>query len=371
MLQRIYIHNFRCLENFEFKLGDQHSALLIGKNGSGKSTLREAIKVFQSIGRGSTRIGQLVKPEDFTMGRSAIPMRFELDAKLGSDLFSYALALELPDKFRELRVKEERLSMNQDVLFSREQSFVIVPRVHSEEEARFRIDWHMAALPVIQGPSPGSALSIFREWLANIVLLTPIPRLMSGGAENGTQEPSEDAGNWADWLSGLLDRYPAAYSTIKHDLVGVMPDLADFRFERTGKDAKSLLVNFKNDQNECELPFEALSDGEKCFFLYAVVLAANRFDGPLFTFWDEPDSHLSLSEVSQFVIALRRGFQQGGQILITSHNAEAIRRFSNDSTWLLGRRSHLEPTLIRLLQDVAPTADLIQKLVEGDIDPWQ
>ena len=39
MIARFYIHNFRCLENFEFKPGDTSSALLIGKNGAGKSTL--------------------------------------------------------------------------------------------------------------------------------------------------------------------------------------------------------------------------------------------------------------------------------------------------------------------------------------------
>ena len=39
MLQRLYIHNFRCLENFEFKPSDASSALLIGKNGAGKSML--------------------------------------------------------------------------------------------------------------------------------------------------------------------------------------------------------------------------------------------------------------------------------------------------------------------------------------------
>lgn len=149
-----------------------------------------------------------------------------------------------------------------------------------------------------------------------------------------------------------------------------MPDLADFRFERTGRESKSLLVRFKSDQSQLELPSSALSDGEKCFFLCAVVLAANECDGPLFTFWDEPDNYLSLSEVSQFVMALRRGFHHNGQILMTSHNAEAIRRFSNDSTWVLGRRSHMEPTVIRQLQELAPTADLIEKLIDGDLDPW-
>ena len=52
MLQRLYVHNFRCLENFELNLKDLPSSLLIGKNGAGKSTIAFALEIFQSIGRG-------------------------------------------------------------------------------------------------------------------------------------------------------------------------------------------------------------------------------------------------------------------------------------------------------------------------------
>ncbi len=371
MLQRLYTHNFRCLENFKFESGSSSSTLFIGKNGSGKSTVRSVLAILQAIGRGTNRVGSLVEPTDFALGRVAAPMRFELEVALAAGVFSYTLALELPERFRELRVLEERLVLNGSVLFSREHALVTVRRASTERpEAQFNIDWHMVALPVIQDPAAADALGAFRDWLAGMVLLAPIPKLMSGDAEYGTREPDEDASNWADWLSGLLDRYPSAYATLSTHLKQVMPDLADFRFERVGKEAKTLWVRFKSGQDQHELPFSALSDGEKCFFLCAVVLAANECDGPLLTFWDEPDNYLSISEVSQFVMALRRGFYQGGQILMTSHNAEAIRRFSDDNTWVLGRRSHLEPTVIRQLQDLAPTPDLIQLLIDGELDPW-
>lgn len=371
MLQRLYAHNYRCLENFEFKLGGHASALLIGKNGSGKSTLRTVLGLFQSIGRGVNRVGQLVQPSDFALGRTAVPMRFELEVKRSGHLYSYVLALELPERFRELRVLEEKLVMDGEVLFSRENAQVTVRRASGDRsEAQFNIDWHMVALPVIQDPAAAGVLGTFKDWLASMVLLAPIPKLMSGDAEGGTRELSEDAANWADWLSGLLDRYPAAYSTLSKHLTEVMPDLADFRFERTGKDTKSLLVRFKSELGQHELPSSSLSDGEKCFFLCAVVLASNACEGPLFTFWDEPDNFLSLGEVSQFVVALRRGFDTGGQILMTSHNAEAIRRFSDDTTWVLGRRSHLEPSVVRPLQELAPSTDLVQALIDGDLDPW-
>lgn len=56
MIERIYIHNFRCLENFELSL-EGNSALLIGKNGTGKSTISFALALLQGIARGPTASG--------------------------------------------------------------------------------------------------------------------------------------------------------------------------------------------------------------------------------------------------------------------------------------------------------------------------
>ncbi len=358
MLQRLYAHNFRCLENFEFKPGGRSSTLLIGKNGAGKSTLLRVLGVFQAIGRGTNRVSQLVEPGDFTRGR-----------------VHYSLALELPERSRELRVLEERLVQDGAEIFSRKQAAVTIGQHPSDDLTKitFGIDWHLVALPVIESrPDTEVELRGIRDWMAAMVLLTPIPQLMSGDTQADSLEPRNDAFNLADWLSGLLDSYPSAYATLSQHLQQVMPDLEDFRFERTGKKAKSLLVRFKNETGRFELPFGALSDGEKCFFLGAVLLAANQCYGPLFACWDEPDNYLALSEISQFVMALRRAFHKNnGQILVTSHNSEAIQRFSDENTWVLGRRSRLEPTVIRPLEDLAPTPDLIQALIDGDLDPWR
>ena len=35
MIDRIYVHNYRCFENFTLDLTDRGSVLVIGKNGSG------------------------------------------------------------------------------------------------------------------------------------------------------------------------------------------------------------------------------------------------------------------------------------------------------------------------------------------------
>ena len=69
------------------------------------------------------------------------------------------------------------------------------------------------------------------------------------------------------------------------------------------------------------------------FFVTAVLLAANKHLGPMVCFWDEPDNFVGLSEVGQMTMELRKSFKNSGtgQIFVTSHNPEAIRKFSRPS----------------------------------------
>ena len=49
MLERLYVDNFRCLQDFEFRPGDSHSVLLIGGNGTGKSTVAHVLRILQRL----------------------------------------------------------------------------------------------------------------------------------------------------------------------------------------------------------------------------------------------------------------------------------------------------------------------------------
>ncbi|ACK66857.1 conserved hypothetical protein [Rippkaea orientalis PCC 8801] len=370
MLQRLYVHNFRCLENFELILKEMPSSLLIGKNGTGKSTIACALQILQSIGRGINRVGQLLQSKDFNRGRSDVPIRFEVEVLLNEKLYKYILALELPENFKELRVFEEQLLIAGTPIYSRKEAQVTLYTSTSQQnrEATFLVDWHLIALPVIQEQSETDPLRTFKNWLAQMIILAPIPSLMTGESNGETLEPKSNGSNFGEWLSGLLSRYPAAYTQTDKYLREVMPDIQDFLNEKIGKNSKNMVVRFAAKSATLSIDFKDLSDGEKCFFLCAVVLAANQYYGPLFCFWDEPDNYLSLSEVGHFITSLRRAFRHRGQILVTSHNEEAIRKFSHENTFFLDRKSHLEPTLIRLLIDIEITGNLIDNLILGDLE---
>ncbi|WP_346291951.1 AAA family ATPase [Sphaerothrix gracilis] len=366
MLQRLYVHNFRCLENFELSLKAMSSALLIGKNGVGKSTIANALEVLQNIGRGTNRIGKLIQAKDFSAGRSNIPIRFEIEVLIKEKLYKYIIALELPGGFKELRVFEEQLLVSGNSIYSRREAQVTL-NAH-DREAQFLVDWHLIALPLIQERSETDPLHIFKTWLARMIILSPIPSLMTGDSNGETLELKRDGSNFGEWFSGLLGGYPAAYREIDRYLQMAMPDISDIQNELAGPESRRMSVKFEKKNSSLKINFKDLSDGEKCFFLCAVVVAANKYYGPLFCFWDEPDNHLSLSEVGHFVALLRRSFKQNGQILATSHNEEAIRKFSAENTFVLDRKSHLEPTLIRLLSEIELESNLIDTLILGDIE---
>jgi hypothetical protein len=95
-----------------------------------------------------------------------------------------------------------------------------------------------------------------------------------------------------------------------------MPDLKDIKNPVVGTDARSLIVQFANEQGSVSLPFNDLSDGEKCFMICALVLAGNEAYGPMFVmdpvFWTG-----SLSERA----ALKMKENQCHELARTTHRA--------------------------------------------------
>jgi len=351
-------------------ISGRSSALLIGKNGSGKTTVGLALEILQKIARGTNRVGDLAKPKDLARGRTDVPMRFEIEVELGDKAYEYVIAFEFPKGFKELRVFEEKLTVDRKAVYDRKLAEVSLARAGQEREANFRIDWHLVALPIVQQQSTDDPLFIFKQWLSRMLILRPTPTLILGESKEETLEPNLQVTNFGAWFAGLLAHAPSAYTKIDEYLKQVMPDLKDIKNPLVGTDSRSLEVQFSNkDLGTVKLPFEDLSDGEKCFMICALVLAANDAYGPFFCFWDEPDNHLDLSEVGHFVMALRKAFQSGGQFIATSHNAEAIRRFSDENTLVLYRNNHLEPTIVRPLHEMHVNGDLVGALIRGDVEP--
>ena len=301
-------------------------------------------------------------------------MRFEVEADLDGDRYVYSIAFELPSGFRELRVLDERLHVAGRPIFTRELAEVRIARGNLTNEGVFRIDWHLTALSIVQEQSTQDPLSIFKTWLKNTLILRPIPSLFRGVSNGGGSEPAMIDARTVDigtWFTDMMAASPEIYSHVSECLREVMPDFSKITNQLVGKNTRSLLFHFMKDQQELRLDLDQLSDGEKCFVLYSLVVAASAARGPLLCFWDEPDNFLAPDEVGQLVMGLRRAFRDAGQLFVISHNPETVRRFSDDNTFYLSRRSHLEPTTYKTVGAMRENGDyagsFVDALLRGDI----
>lgn len=367
VIRRLYINNFRCLQNFDLPIAGKPSSLLIGRNGAGKSTVGAALEILQKIARGTNRVGDLVRPKDCTRSQTDIPMRFEIEVELEKKIYGYSVAFDLGRGSREMRILDEKLTFGGMPIYTRDRAQVTLLRQGKVSEAKFLIDWYLVALPIIQQQSPKDPLFLFKQWLAQMLILRPIPRLISGDSDQETLQPRPDVSDFGAWFTGLLAFAPSAYTKIDEYLKQVMPDLKDIKNPLVGTDSRSIVVDFSTEQGTLTLPFSDLSDGEKCFMICSLVFASNLANGPVLCFRDEPDNYLALDEVGHFTTALRKAFAVGGQFIATSHNPETIRRFSDENTLVLQRNSHLEPTNVRPLSELHVRGDLVGAIVRGDL----
>ncbi len=364
MIERLYVHNFRCFENLSIDLIGRPSALIIGKNGTGKSTLRHSFALFQRICRGTTRVRDLVGASDFGYDRTDVPMRFEIEVRLEGKPVKYAISFEFPENFREARVAEEILIADGEEIFARQKQ-----QVDLKSGGSFNMDWHVVALPLINERPGEKLVQRLRAYFASMILIEPVPSLMSGFTEGEPAGLEPDASNFAGWLRDLLSRFPRAYGVMESYLKTVIPDFESFENVPRGENGMQLRVKFEQQQTArlFSPEFKQLSSGEKCFFLSALIHATNKVE-PVFCMWDEPDNHLSLAEVSHFILHLRKlANQQNGQFIATSHHPEAIRSFSEDNTIVFSRKSHLEPTIVRILAELDIAGDRVEAIFHDEI----
>jgi predicted ATPase len=368
MLNTLYIHQYRCLQNFEVGLNGQHSALLLGRNGAGKSSFFDAVEVLQQIGRGVTQLKGLIRETDFAFGELHKPMHFELNVTLAKCHYEYMLQVEFPQNFSQPRVKQESLKVNGKIKFEREGG-----KIQLGQSAEFTLDWHHVGLPLISTRKDDEPIARFREWLGSIIVLSPAPGYFQPASKQETPYLARDANNTLDWVRHQLALYPALYTRIAEFICLRMPDFDSFKFETTGKDEKELIFRFSDEEEKSlELNFHQLSDGEKIFFLTAAVLAAITNEESILCLWDEPDNYVSLTELSHFITSCRKAFENSrvdSQLIMSSHNPRTINEYSEHNTYLISRASHLHPSRLEKVADKHYlSATFIDAYENGELD---
>ena len=369
MIKRMYVDNFRCLTNFEFKVGEDKNALFLGENGAGKSSLLKILSILKKIARGNNGLADKDKltKQDYGFAGTKKPIVFEIDIEISQRLFTYGIWIDYPETFFKPRIKKEQLFVDGKACFTRNLADISVGK------AVFSLDWHIAALPIIQA-HPSDPVNIFRDWLKNMLLMAPVPAQIKGETDDNDDVALDFcASNFVSWLSSILGQYPHLYGNIAQYIKEFLPDFGHFIFFDVGKDSRELKLIFEKNGGDFSIPFEKLSDGEKLLFLSGAVFAIAQSRKNVFCFWDEPNNYISVSLLDGFIRKMLNCFKQNdGQLWVVSHNIEIISGFNDDNSWIFHRNGHTDATLP--LQTIAEfrktknfTGSLATALLTGDI----
>lgn len=351
-IKSIYINNFRCLQNFDLKFDNRTEFLFLAKNGMGKSTVLSLFRILRKIALGETDVNKLFSALDFAFGNKVAPIRVKVEFASENARLEYSFVIGI-SKAGELSVEDEVLARGMLTIFDRKSS-----NIFAEDRLM---------LPLVN-----AARDICRQ-IIDWVLLMPIPSLMQDGSQVA-RKLNFDGSNFVSWLKRLLGENPASYDDLYQELKVSLKDFESFKWNDSIEEPDdNFYLTFKSgDTPACTIPFGALSDGEKISVLGAALVVLSKIKPGFLCFWDEPDNYLAASEVHGFITRLRKYLRiRECRLILTSHNLETIRTVGVDSTIILHRGSHQEPTRLMMCADRIRTdaerERYIQDVLSGEL----
>lgn len=333
MIRRLYIDNYKCFSNFELRLDKLPCSMIIGANGSGKSTVAEVLSLFAAIGRGNADINNIMPQHArsaLKVERSSSVITLEIEVGDATRTWQYSFCVE-PEGIA-YKIVSEKLTLGDTILFDR---------------ARLHLSNTVLAMAVVSDETSANRyIADFRAMLAAIYVLRPVPQMMGASVGIGAGHfLKADASNFVSWLPNVMAHDNNAYSAFREYLQCVFPDFAKVAIGNTAVEGRTFTIGFRtgNADEFVSLSFDRLSDGEKCQFIAASLIALNVHFESLTVFWDEPDNYITTSEVGYLLPALCNSFQKRGQLIVSSHSREAIVTFGENEIISFRRANHYSP----------------------------
>ncbi len=345
MLRRIYIDNFRCMVNFELRVGPMN--LLLGPNGAGKSTVLETLEAVAAFVRGEGDTGQLFPTRTLTRWGIRNLQTFEIDIEGKEGLFSYRLEVEHERDRKLCRVRGESLSMDGKPLYSSDGAHARLYRDDFSEGPEVLCDWSRSGLGIVQPRHDNTLLTWFKSRLANVWVIRLNPFDMATRSEREQSRPDRGLANFASWFRHLSQEEQAQIFELTSKLKESLEGFDSFRLVQEGENARSLLTRFEVEagnghkpRGTVEFRFDELSDGQRALIALHTLLLVSPVEGKTLCI-DEPENFLALPEIQPWLCDLTEQTEDGAcQAILVSHHPELIDMLAVGSgTWLERRQA--------------------------------
>lgn len=337
MLKRLYVHNYKCLVNFEINF-DKDISLFLGANGSGKSTVFEVLTKLHRVIIDEEKVENIFDFNDLPRWLKSNPiekteLRFEFDIEIDKLAFNYQLGIEFSNLDREFNIKEESLSMS-SILMVQSKGEKTVLAVSDDQEFKFdkTRSCIMRYFPAKQ----------FINYLNTFFIVLIRPYEMVSTIIKSNLCVKVDFSNYAEWFAHLNEKNRRGVSVFEQAMRDVLPGFDYFKIELAGQ-TKVLQVDFQNNTNKKDIIsyyFNELSDGQKVLIaLYALVYCAP--ENSLICI-DEPENFLALPEIQPWFDTLYdQCAERGLQALLISHHPKIINLLASNSGYWFSRENNL------------------------------
>jgi len=325
MLKRLYIDNFRCFVNFEFR--PERRQLLLGANGSGKSSLLDAILFVKWFIQG--------EENDFTQKtRTRWDPRphqvIELEVELEGTIFLYRLEIHYSPEEQLPSVNVEKLMVSGTPVFEFTNGTV---RFFTQDGGQVsNLKWKTTESALRLAQQSNTQVGRFLDWLDTVhcFQIDPYPGEMEERADTEDFLPEYDLRNLAHWYRHLLLVDPEGNASFLSALKESLNNFQTLRFSQEDDGVRKLRADFLAQGKKITLSLSELSEGQRMLIGLYMVLHFVIAKGHA-VILDEPDNFVSLREIQPWLLAAEAAVEdQKGQLILISHHPEILNQWSQD-----------------------------------------
>ncbi|MBZ4333247.1 AAA family ATPase [Corallococcus interemptor] len=344
MLERLYVDNYRCFVNFEWK--PDRLALLLGENGSGKTSVLDVLWSVRSLVVRDREVRGCFPHESRTRWESRLNQRVELDVRLGQDLYKYRLQVDHDEEEpSNTRVGFESLHCNETSLLEFVNGQLTIRGSKGAPDVTFSARTGSSGLSALG--TGAKKLAVFKRWLdEDVWYFRPDPRRMSGRTDAQRDMLEESLHNLASWYPPLITHELMDAIRIQDALREVIPGFEALAVDKT---RPQLQVRFSAGKGApYSVDFVELSDGQRALIALYILRHTVIKPGRLIIF-DEPDNYVALREIQPWLLDVvdAASEEDGPQVFFVSHHPEFLNQLapSNGTRFFrqAGGPSRIEP----------------------------
>ena len=324
MLTRIYIDNYKCFKEFEYR--PERLQLILGANGSGKTSFLEALLSLQQLVVQGRPAGEVFKWNERTRWESKLKQHFELDIRLKGVEYRYSLEVHWLKGATDSPKVCESLKVNGKLLFTFEAGQVTMSNGPRTPQVRYGVDPGRSALSTMPRDSGSPDITSALAWFGSFYCFRPNPTEAPTISRNETDYPSRDLHDFADWYRRL--EHQGSTEELRQSLTKAIEGFKKLLLVPISQDSFTLNVEFSNGAS---YNFNELSDGQRSLVYLYTILHVIIEKGKT-VILDEPENFLALSEIQPWLNhADMAAEDHGGQLLLISHSPKLIDQLASSS----------------------------------------